>query len=834
MFSLATYFIMFFILSCSSEEENEVSFKPTFVMNQSNFLLHNKTRTNSVSFSLLAPNEYVSGVTPRIKILNIDSELNYEAALGTLTSQPEDIVSWTDIADNHQFTGLSLSDCSVYFISLRTRDGEGNYGATQTSWALTATSVGPGAPTIDSIDTDHNLHSSPTVQMSPATDQCGNKVGYLAELIDVSEETVVARTNQSASSFRMTNLALDYGESYYFRIKSVDIYGGESSSVTSSSFQPSTSGVFDNLDNNSYTTNEDVALSLNKASLLPELSESTRDQTSVTAISVSNGSITESTENNWVFIPPGNFNGNITLSFSVQLGSETSSESRVITVNAVADMPTTAISAFSLSEAPLTTADFSAENESITFDPTISIQQTVGDTSDRWSVSSVTGSSHDDTFFFSSLSNSDSYTVTGGSGQDTISLEKYPSNLVTINNNANTITIDLGNSNSASISYSSIENFIFSSNVFDGNPHAIDIKSNHHNWNIVGKNISVLSPADEDEAIAVLKYNGTLDSNFNLETSVLTDTGNWANGGIIFDYIDEDNFKVVVARVGLQKWSIERMSSGSLSDVAQTPVIPSMARGVTQNMELRVVGSVASIYSEGVFQVSHDFGEALNDGKIGVMVDNARTDFVLSMAPSNWAPSVKDVNLTMQQRDETLITPNLLGLAFDPEAASLSYSNYSTPSGGKRILNSDNTFTYTPWFNFIGNDSFSYTVSDGVNSSTGTIKINVFSDASVTIADGGAFKINLGLSHEDRDGSESIVVLLRNLPIGSTITDGSSTITTNSVETDISSLDYEIDLTIDPPTTGSDFDVTVVTTSTESSNSDEAFSTNSFSVAISD
>ena len=198
---------------------------------------------------------------------------------------------------------------------------------------------------------------------------------------------------------------------------------------------------------------------MNKASLLPELSESTRDQTSVTAISVSNGSITESTENNWL-IPPGNFNGNITLSFSVQLRRNIS-ESRVITVNAVADMPTTAISAFSLSGAPLTTADFSAENESITFDPTISIQQTVGDTSDRWSVSSVTGSSHDDTFFFSSLSNSDSYTVTGGSGQDTISLEKYPSNLVTINNNANTITIDL-EIRTLLVSHIHIENFIFS------------------------------------------------------------------------------------------------------------------------------------------------------------------------------------------------------------------------------------------------------------------------------------------------------------------------------------------------------------------------------------
>ena len=58
-------------------------------------------------------------------------------------------------------------------------------------------------------------------------------------------------------------------------------------------------------------------------------------------------------------------------------------------------------------------------------------------------------------------------------------------------------------------------------------------------------------------------------------------------------------------------------------------------------MELRVSGQVASIYSGGTFQVSHDFGEDLNDGLIGVMTDYANTNFVLSMAPSNWVPQLK-------------------------------------------------------------------------------------------------------------------------------------------------------------------------------------------------
>ena len=197
--------------------------------------------------------------------------------LGSLTSNPTDIVTWTDINDNHQFTGLSLSNCSVYFISLRSRDSEGEYGTVQTSWALTATNSGPSNPTIDSVGTDHSLHAAPTIGITQATDACGNKYGYLAELIDNSDSSVVARTNHSGSSFKLTNIALDYGGTYYFRIKSVDLYGGLSSGVNSSTFQPSANGVFDNLSDNTYTLKEDKSYSFTPENLLPELT-STRDE----------------------------------------------------------------------------------------------------------------------------------------------------------------------------------------------------------------------------------------------------------------------------------------------------------------------------------------------------------------------------------------------------------------------------------------------------------------------------------------------------------------------------------------------------------------------------
>ena len=181
------------------------------------------------------------------------------------------------------------------------------------------------------------------------------------------------------------------------------------------------------------------------------------------------------------------------------------------------------------------------------------------------------------------------------------------------------------------------------------------------------KTLSVHSQALEDEAIGILNFKGTLDSNYSLETSVNSTNGVRANGGIIFDYVDDDNFKVVVARIGIQKWSIEEMINGVKTIHVRTEVIPTMARNTAEAMELRVSGQVASIYSGGTFQVSHDFGEDLNDGLIGVMTDYANTNFVLSMAPSNWAPAVEDINISMQQRDGSYTTDNLLLRAIDAE-----------------------------------------------------------------------------------------------------------------------------------------------------------------------
>lgn len=70
------------------------------------------------------------------------------------------------------------------------------------------------------------------------------------------------------------------------------------------------------------------------------------------------------------------------------------------------------------------------------------------------------------------------------------------------------------------------------------------------------------------------------------------------------------------------------------------------------------------------------------------------------------------------------VTPNLLTLCSDAEGNTLTISNVSTPSHGTAVNNAG-VVTYTPSTGYVGADTFTYTVSDGALTATGTITINV-------------------------------------------------------------------------------------------------------------
>ena len=99
----------------------------------------------------------------------------------------------------------------------------------------------------------------------------------------------------------------------------------------------------------------------------------------------------------------------------------------------------------------------------------------------------------------------------------------------------------------------------------------------------------------------------------------------------------------------------------------------------------------------------------------------------LTVTDQNEAPVAQNDSYTVP-RDNVLVVPAVEGLLSndsDPENSNLSLTGNSTPQHGQLALKSDGSFVYTPTANYVGGDSFTYTVSDGLLTDTATVNLTV-------------------------------------------------------------------------------------------------------------
>ncbi|NET16172.1 MAG: calcium-binding protein, partial [Okeania sp. SIO1H6] len=93
--------------------------------------------------------------------------------------------------------------------------------------------------------------------------------------------------------------------------------------------------------------------------------------------------------------------------------------------------------------------------------------------------------------------------------------------------------------------------------------------------------------------------------------------------------------------------------------------------------------------------------------------------------PSNNPPEAEDDNLTTNQNEPlTFTTQELLENDSDPDGDPLSISAIGTPRNGSLVQENSTTYTYTPNTGFLGEDSFSYSISDG-NGGSDTAQVNI-------------------------------------------------------------------------------------------------------------
>lgn len=95
----------------------------------------------------------------------------------------------------------------------------------------------------------------------------------------------------------------------------------------------------------------------------------------------------------------------------------------------------------------------------------------------------------------------------------------------------------------------------------------------------------------------------------------------------------------------------------------------------------------------------------------------------LTVNPVNDAPVAGTHDYTIDE--DTPVTGNVLTDATDADDDSLTAEIGAAPTHGMVELNPDGSFTYTPTAEYSGADGFTYTVSDGVSTTTATVSLTV-------------------------------------------------------------------------------------------------------------
>ncbi|NMB67708.1 MAG: ExeM/NucH family extracellular endonuclease [Chloroflexi bacterium] len=130
-------------------------------------------------------------------------------------------------------------------------------------------------------------------------------------------------------------------------------------------------------------------------------------------------------------------------------------------------------------------------------------------------------------------------------------------------------------------------------------------------------------------------------------------------------------------------------------------------------------GTGAFTYTPNLnFNSSDSFTFAVSDGHGGTDTGTV----TITVAAVNDAPTAGNQSLGVDE--DGVLTGTLTAL--DPDSAELTYAQASGPAHGTLLLDgATGDFTYTPAADFNGEDSFTFTASDGELSGTGTVTITV-------------------------------------------------------------------------------------------------------------
>ncbi len=131
-----------------------------------------------------------------------------------------------------------------------------------------------------------------------------------------------------------------------------------------------------------------------------------------------------------------------------------------------------------------------------------------------------------------------------------------------------------------------------------------------------------------------------------------------------------------------------------------------VAVGSPGNGTVEISGSVVRYTPTAGFVGSDSFSYQIDDGFGG----QASATVSVSVVPLNSAPEAAEDSASTDI--DTPVSIDVLANDVDPDGDSLSIAAFTQPSNGEVVQDGDR-LVYTPASDFVGSDSFSYTVSDG-------------------------------------------------------------------------------------------------------------------------
>ncbi len=236
-----------------------------------------------------------------------------------------------------------------------------------------------------------------------------------------------------------------------------------------------------------------------------------------------------------------------------------------------------------------------------------------------------------------------------------------------------------------------------------------------------------------------------------------------------------------------------------------TPIILTLING-TSDVDGDVTSLVVTVHpTHGVVSISSDnktvtytpnqdfagtdsFGYTIADAS-----HNSSGTVNIVVTPVNDSPVLVDgTSGTISTTEGSSVQIDILAYVFDPDGDILTVSNITQPSNGVIVSNADGTVTYTPAPGFVGQDSFSFTVTDSNGGTvSGTLTITVLPGDDITPDDDVEHPAN------DTQSNEDVVVPANIVPTSSDIIvtldeDSSAIIQLNATDPDGDTITFNI------------------------------------------